>query len=311
MEHLLNRYRNITALLLAIFAQLILLGYQVRSDQDVRIIRVWAVTAVTPLARGIETLRSSTVGVIENYFVLRDLREDNRRMQAELARLKMENRFLKSELSTAERAKALSVFQARTLSRTLAARVFGTGAGANSRVLFVDRGSLAGVQKGMAVVNPDGIVGKILAAFPTASQVMLITDPDFAAGVVSQKHQVKGALKGLGYANCRVDYIPNEEKVEAGEIFYTSGDDRIFPKGFPAAFVRVVRPGTAFKEILVEPLGMKHGLEEVLILLESVHQAIPENQVASSSLYLAPRPPGASPDDPSSLPKAAVGTDAD
>ena len=54
MEFLLNRYRNLTVLLVAIVAQLVLLAYQVKSNGEVRLIRVWAVTAVTPLARVIE-----------------------------------------------------------------------------------------------------------------------------------------------------------------------------------------------------------------------------------------------------------------
>ena len=48
MEFLLNRYRNLSVLLLAILAQLALLAYQVKSNQEVRLIRVWAVGAVTP-----------------------------------------------------------------------------------------------------------------------------------------------------------------------------------------------------------------------------------------------------------------------
>ena len=52
--------------------------------------------------------------------------------------------------------------------------------------------------RGMAVVTPDGIVGKVIAAYPTASEVQLVTDADFAAGVVSQKTQVRGTLKGQG-----------------------------------------------------------------------------------------------------------------
>jgi rod shape-determining protein MreC len=312
MENLLNRYRNITVLLLTIFGQLILLGYQVKSGEDVRFVRVWAVTIVTPLARTIEGLRSASVGVFENYFVLRNLRDENLRIKAEVGRLKVENQFLRSELETSERAKVLSAFQARTPSKTLAARVFGTGAGANSKVIFVDRGTRSGVQKGMAVITPDGIAGKILAAFPTASQVMLATDPDFAAGVVSQKHQVKGTLKGLGYANGRIDYVPAEEPVEVGEMFYTSGDDRIFPKGFAAAVVRVVRPGNPFKEIIVEPAGLRHGLEEVLILLSGIHQPLPELQAAEDQeVHLnspVPAPPaGAVPD----ALRTGPGTDAD
>ena len=242
METLLNRYRNITVLLLVIFAQLVLIAVQLQhNDRDTFFIRVWSVTAVTPLARGLETVRGGATGFFQNYISTHDAREENGRLRADVDRLKMENHFLKAELATADRAKALVAFQARTPSKTLAARVIASGAGANSKVVFVDRGSGSGIEKGMPVVTPDGIVGKVIAAYPTASEVMLITDPDFAAGVVSQKSGVVGTLKGQGYATCKVDYVPNEEKVDPGEWFYTSGDDRVFPKGFPVGVARVVR----------------------------------------------------------------------
>src|SRR5574340_796835 len=172
MESLINRYRNITVLVLVVLAQLVLLAIQVKNDQDVRMIRVWSVTAITPMARTLEGLRSGTMGVVQNYITLRDAHEENRRIRAELDRLKVENIFLKTELSSADRAKALAAFQSRTPSRTLPARVIGTGASANSKVVFLDRGSVAGVQRGMGVVTPDGIVGKVIQSYPTASEVL-------------------------------------------------------------------------------------------------------------------------------------------
>ena len=116
METLLARYRNITVLMLVIFAQLVLIAVQVRNDQDVRMVRVWAVTAITPLARVLETVRDGSSGFFRNYIQMHDARADNRRLQAEVDRLKMENAFLKTEISTADRAKALVAFQARTPS---------------------------------------------------------------------------------------------------------------------------------------------------------------------------------------------------
>jgi rod shape-determining protein MreC len=293
METLLSRYRNVTVLLLVIFAQLILLAYQVKNDSDVRLIRVWAVTAVTPLARTLEGLRGGTTGFLQNYVVLRDTRSENQKLRTELGKLKLENQFLKTELSTADRAKALEAFEAHTPSKMVGARVIATAAGGSNTAVFVDRGSTSGVQKGMAVVTPDGIVGKVLAAYPTASQVLLVTDPSFAAGVVSQKNHVRGILKGMGHGSCRVDYVQNEEKVETAEWFYTSGDDRIFPKGMPAGQVTGVRPGSAFLDIAVEPSGLANGLEEVLIILEGVHQEIPDIKTAAAPIYLAPPPPNA------------------
>jgi rod shape-determining protein MreC len=290
METFLNRYRNITVLLLVIFAQLVLLAVQVKNDQDVRMIRVWTITAVTPVARVIEWMRGGSSGFVHDYLLLHDTHDQVMKLQSEVDRLKLENIFLKNELNTADRGKALAVFQSHTPSKTLAASVIGTGAGTNSQVVFVDRGTASGVQRGMAVVTPDGIVGKVIAAYPTASQVMLITDPDFAAGVISQKGQVRGTLKGQGTPLGKVDYVPATEKVESGEWFYTSGDDRIFPRGFPVGVVKTVRPGQPFQEIYMQPAGSQRGLEDVLILLEGVQQEIPKEPVTSQPIYIAPAP---------------------
>src|SRR5678816_2692808 len=129
METLLNRYRNVTILVLVIMAQLVLLAYQVKSGNDVRLIRVWAVTAVTPLARTLESVRSGITYFASKYLTLRDSTAQNRQLRDEVGRLKMENQYLRTELSDANRAHDLSVFQAHTQSRTLAARVIGAAAG--------------------------------------------------------------------------------------------------------------------------------------------------------------------------------------
>ncbi len=305
MEFFLNRYRNLTVLLVAIVAQLVLLAYQVKSNGEVRLIRVWAVSAVTPLARVIEAGRSGTVHFIRDYFVLLNVREDNQRLKADLDRTKMDNQYLQAELSTADRAKSLAIFQQQSPSKTIAAHVIGNTTGVGAKVVIVDRGTGSGVQKGMAVITPDGIVGKVTAAYPTASFVLLITDPSFAAGVVSQKNHVHGTLKGQGFSTVIVDYVQNEQKVEPGERFFTSGDDRIFPKGLPVGETTVVREGKSYKEIFVTPSGLQNGLEEVLIVIEGVHVPIPDAQPTSQPVHLQEPPPVESSD--SSIPDAVPG----
>jgi len=296
MEFFLNRYRNLTVLLVAIVAQLLLLAYQVKSNGEVRLIRVWAVSAVTPLARVIEAGRSGTVHFVRDYFVLLNVRQENQRLKSELDRTKMDNQYLRAELSTADRAESLAIFQQQSPSKTIAAHVIGNTTGVGAKVVIVDRGTGSGVQKGMAVITPDGIVGKVTAAYPTASFVLLITDPSFAAGVISQKNHVHGTLKGQGYSTVIVDYVQNEQKVEPGEQFFTSGDDRIFPKGLPVGETTVVREGKSYKEIFVTPSGLQNGLEEVLIVTEGVHVPIPEAQPTSQPVHLQEPPPAESSD---------------
>jgi rod shape-determining protein MreC len=292
MESFLNRYRNITVLLLVIFAQLLLLAVDARNDQHVRFIRVWTVTLVSPLARLMEGMRGTSLAFVHSYITLHDADAENRRLHTENDDLKLKVIFLTNELSRAENAKALQIFQQRTPSKTLAASVFSTGIGSSRKVVYVDRGSASRVMREMAVLTPDGIIGKVAAVYPTASEVLLITDPMFAAGVISGKTHAHGTLKGTGSSICKVDFVAFEDKVEPGDWFYTSGDDRIFPRGLPVGVVKSVKPGQPYREITLEPSGMSRGSpDDVLIVLEGVHQDIPDTPPANQAVYLAPAPP--------------------
>ena len=114
----------------------------------------------------------------------------------------------------------------------------------------------------------------------------------FAAGVVSAKTHAHGTLKGTGTSQCKVDFVAFEDKVDPGDWFYTSGDDRIFPRGMPVGVVKAVRPGLPYREITLDPAGMAGGSpDDVLIVLEGVHQDIPDTPPASQQVYLAPAPP--------------------
>jgi rod shape-determining protein MreC len=292
MELLFNRYRNLTVLVVAVLAQLALLAYQIKSNQEVRLIRIWAVSAVTPLARVLEGARSGTSHFFGDYFSLRDVRDENRRLKADMDKIKMENQFLRTELTTADRARTLAIFQSSSQSKMLAARVIGNSTGFSGKVVFVDRGSADRVEKGMAVITPDGIVGKVISVYPTASQVLLITDPSFAAGVVSQKNRTHGTLKGQGHNSVMIDYVQNEKKLDQGEWFYTAGDDRIFPKGLPVGVADIVRQGPARKEVYVTPSGLQNGLEEVLIILDGIHGQIPDAPPQNQNVHLMKPLPG-------------------
>ncbi len=204
MESILHRYRNIIVLLIAICGQLVLLAWQVKSDSDVPMVRVWAVTAVAPVAGAIEALRNGTTGFFSNYFELRNAREQSRQLRTEVDKLRLENLLLRNDLASAQRAEALAGFQAHNPSKMIGARVIGATPGIGTKSLLIDRGSQSGVRRGMAVVTPDGIVGSVIAVFPFDSQVRSVTDPGFAAGVESQKNHVHGVLKGLGTSSARV-----------------------------------------------------------------------------------------------------------
>jgi len=295
MEALLSRFRNLTVLLIVVVGQLLYLAYQVKSNRDERLIRVWAVSSVTPMAGVVEGVRHNTIGFLQDYFILLDVREQNRTLKSLNDRLRMENVYYRNQLATAEHAHALTLFQAQSPSKTVAARVIGNSTVVTAKAVFIDRGSTSGIDKGMAVVTPEGIVGKVAAVYPLVSQVLLVTDPTFKVGIESQKAHVHGVLD-CGNGKCAVEQIQNEEKVQTGEWFFTSGEDRIFPKGFPVGTVVSAQPGQGMKDIKLSLSGSPAGADEVLVVLAGVHQTIPTAPVVeeSAAKMLPPPPPDGS-----------------
>lgn len=291
METLLSRYRNLTVLLVVVLAQLVGVAYQVKTNRDDRLIRIWAVTAVTSISGIVEALRHNTIGFLEDYFILLDVRDQNRKLKADNDKLRMENVYYRNQLTTAESGRVLTLFQAKTPSKTVPARVIGNSTVQMAKAVFIDRGSTSGLKKGMAVVTPEGIVGKVTAVYPLVAQVLLVTDPTFKVGVESQKGHVHGELN-CGTGKCVVEQIQNEEKVATGEWFFTSGEDRIFPKGFPVGTVVSAQPGQGMKDVGLNLSGSPGGAEEVLVVLEGVHQAIPEAPVVEEAAApMLPAPP--------------------
>jgi rod shape-determining protein MreC len=293
MESLLHRYRNITVLFVAIIAQIAGVAYQVRRDNNVPLLRIWAVSAVTPVASAIENFRSGTFGVFTDFFSAHGSRDQSRALRTDRDRLLVENQLLKNELAAAQRAGMLAGFEAHTPSKMIGARVIGATTGMGSRSILIDKGRVNGVRRGMAVVTADGIVGRVMAEYPFASQVLLVTDAGFAAAVESQKNHTRGVLKGMGSSTARVEYVPEGQKVEKGETFFTSGDDRIFPRGMPVGKVTSVEGGGAFQAIYVDPFGAEAAPEEVFVIVDPVHQEIPDVPAADAPVFMSPDPKGA------------------
>ncbi len=292
MEDFAYRHRNAAILVVVLVAQVVLLGYQVRRNDDVRLLRVWAVSIFMPIQKLITGGTGLFGSTWEDYVWLRGARQENERLRQELDQLKLERQQLRRLLSRFGREEELLAYQQEIPSRTMIASVIAAGANPNAKEVFVNKGSGDGIEPGMAVMTPDGVVGKIQAVFGGASLVLLITDADNAVGVMLSESREHGVMKGTGKREGRVDYIGNEVEVLVGAELYTSGDDRIYPKGLPVGVVTRVAPGTEFQQIYAKPFVELNRLEEVLIITEGVHQQVPPNYRPQAPTYLLPPPPG-------------------
>lgn len=262
-----SRHKSLILLACVIFAQVLLLAYQIRRDSQGRLIRVWSVSAISPFERAGTYGIGSVRGTWGHYFALQNTSRDNEELKRENDRLKLENTQLQSRVAEAARLEALLNFrEAHPQVPMVGARVISASADSASRTVYIDRGERDGVQRNMGVITPDGIVGKVLETFAGTSQVLLLTDKDSGVGAMLAVSRNQGPVAGLDEPRLDMKYIANDDKVEIGDLVVTSGLDRIFPRDLPVGKVAEIRSGNPFKVIRVQPAANLERLEEVIVL---------------------------------------------
>ena len=230
----LGRYRNLIVLVGVLFAQVLGLAVQVKRTTDsepTRLIRVWAVDVVTPLEKVLHWVQTSTGNVWHNYFYLRGVRAENRNLKQQIERMSLEQVRMSQDADQARRLQALLAFKEQFISRTMAAQVIGSSGSELSRAVYIDKGESDGIKSDMAVITADGIVGKVLRAYRSTSQVLLIDDQTSGVGAILDKTRLQGILRGTPAGEVVLEKVMSDETVPAGEMVLTSGGDGIFPKG--------------------------------------------------------------------------------
>ncbi len=270
MDTFIGRYRNLIVLAAILFAQIIGLAIQVRRPSDLgetRLIRLWAVSAVTPVESAVIHSQDWVKNLWTNYIYLHGVRRENRQLRAQLEQMKIEEARLSEDARMARRVQALLAFKEQYVDSTVAAQVIGTSGSDQSRVLYIDKGTNDGIATDMAVITPTGIVGKIVQVFPDSAQVLPINDQFSGVGAALKDSRLQGILKGGANGTTTLQYIMSDEKVVPGEDVITSGGDRIFPKGLPVGKVVSAEPGKdLFLNIRVIPAARLDQLEEVLVV---------------------------------------------
>lgn len=267
MRAFVERHRHLSLLVGALLAQLFFLAYQIKTESDVRLLRVWAVAVITPVEKLVRGAVGAAGSLSEDYLALYGARQESHRLRAELEQAQLRMHELETRAAEADELAALLDFkQSYSSGPLMAARVIGVSPGAATRTVLIDRGREAGLEVNMVVLTPTGLVGKVVTVFPGAAQVLLITDQKSGVGVQVGDTQLQGIVKGTGGSVCRLEYISNEEPVAVGAEVFTSGQDQLFPKGLPVGRVVSAGRGEFFQEITVQPAASLTRLEHVLVV---------------------------------------------
>ena len=273
----LTQYKNALFLIAVLLAQAIALAVQVRSPVDaakpdgpsVRLIRMWAMTSVTPVERVTHALGSGAGHAWSEYIDLRHVRQQNKDLQQQIARMRIEEAAISEDALEGRRLQAMLGFKESYVGSTVAAEVIGASGSEQSHMLTIDKGSRDGLRPDMAVITKDGVVGKLRDVFPATSEVLELNDQSSGAGVVLATTRIRAILRGTLDGRVQIGNLTADSRIQPGEPVLTSGGDQVYPRGLPVGVIESIAPDLdhqPYSAIRVHPAVDLDRVEEVLVI---------------------------------------------
>src|SRR2546428_8431361 len=256
------------ALSIALVIQTGLISFQARRRIDTSFVRMWILDSLAPMEKLVDRSTYSFSYIWERYVALIGIHDENQRLNHQLDELQMEVHRNREALAELQRLRALLSLSPSDAGKTMVARVIGRDP-ARSQTVTIDKGTAHGVRPDSAVVTPQGVVGRVIHSSNFFSIVQLIVDSQSAVGVVLESTRRQGIVRGTGGRDLDLDYIDDDNDLKEGDIFLTSGLDRIYPKGLPVGVIKSIGPRRGLlKTVQIRPSTDLGRLEEVICIIE-------------------------------------------
>jgi rod shape-determining protein MreC len=199
--------------------------------------RAQVMDALAPIIDAMSRPASATSKALDKISEMKDLKAENDRLrektlelskwQEAARRLDAENRSFRSLLR----------FIPEPEAKFITARVIADGGGAFVHSLLLNAGTNAGVRKGQAVVDGDGLIGRVASVGKRSVRVLLITDMNSRIPVLVESSRARAILAGTNSDEMRLVYLSPEFTPSSGDRIVTSGHGGVFPPGLPVGEV--------------------------------------------------------------------------
>jgi rod shape-determining protein MreC len=237
-----------------------------------------------PLQRAFSRVMVDLGGVFQTVGQVRELGARVDELQAQVDALTVENVRLREYEAEVQQLRALLNFASDyPISAPLGAdvigreacdtfpcgEVVGTEPNPYLRYVTINVGTLQGVEIGMPAVSGGAVlVGRIAQVGPRTAKVELLTDPDSSVAALLQTSRVTGLVVGQPDGTLRMEYIPQEETIDVGDIVLTSGLGGALPKELVIGQVTEVQKldSALFQTAIVRPAIDFSRLELVLVI---------------------------------------------
>ena len=228
---------------------------------------------VSPAQSAMSLIARAITGVAGRYVELTHVRAENDALARENKKLRAELTEMRRLAEESGRYQRLLGLRDVTPAETIAARVIAVDASPYFRVARVEIDHGEGtVRRGMPVLTPEGVVGRINRVAGKSSDVMLLVDPRSAIDVLVPRTGGRGILHGKSGENgyrCSIEYLARGEPAREGDAVVTSGLGGAFPRNLAVGHVTRVIPGAVglYQDVEVTPDVDFGRLSDVLVVV--------------------------------------------
>ena len=229
------------------------------------------------------SLKNSTQNIFKPHLTLIDLlkRESTgiifyHRNMVELDKLNSEVETLRRRLFDLReldqenvRLKGLLSFKQKSPLQLVSARVIARSPDSWSSSVIIDKGKFSGIRRGMAVINAQGLVGRVAESVDNSSKIFLANDPSQGISSIVQRSRQEGLVSGCLGSNLIMRYLPEDAQITIGDIIITSELSQVYPKGlFVGKVVNIAKEFSGLSlYAVIKPAADLSSLEEVLVII--------------------------------------------
>lgn len=224
-------------------------------------------TLFSPVPKTVNWIGQTTADMYHGYLDMRRAVKENYDLHHKVIDLTTENLKLRQSEGDLKRLRSLLGYADQFSMPTSMAQAVMLDTSGRFKSMIIDRGSDAGIQVNDAVVNANGLIGRIVLTTKDMAKVQLVTDSNSSVGVLIERTRRQGVLRGDGTGGAQLYDVPSLADVQPGDNVLTAGIDGIYPKGIPVGVVVKAEKGQElFKNIQVRSAVDFGSIEEVIVL---------------------------------------------
>ena len=106
------------------------------------------------------------------------------------------------------------------------------------RSIIINKGSKNNIKLGMAVLDREYLVGKVVEVNYLTSRILLLSDLNSKIPVIIEPGGFQSILSGTGKRSGIIQYLKDNYIIQENSVLYTSGSGGLFKAGIPVGKIK-------------------------------------------------------------------------